>query len=83
MIFGGISGLLLFMRLNKFVVNHICSDFERLYPIQVIVLVFLTLAAINLISGFGFWAVYLCSVYISNEHLIHENTTIKTFDKLA
>jgi hypothetical protein len=54
MIFGGISGLLLFVRLNKFVVNHICSDFERLYPIQVIVLVFLTLAAINLISGFGF-----------------------------
>ncbi len=82
MTFGGISGLL-FGRLSKWLINSIKLDFEGLYPVLMIALMFLTFTTANLIGGNGFLAVYLCAVYLGNQDLIHKNTIMKMFDGLA
>ncbi|WP_250630078.1 potassium/proton antiporter [Rhodoflexus caldus] len=82
MTFGGISGLL-FGRLGKWIINSIKLDFEGLYPVLVIAIMFLTFSTTDLIGGNGFLAVYLCAVYLGNQDLIHKNTIMKMFDGLA
>lgn len=82
MIFGAIAGYA-FGRLSKYVVNSIKLDFEGLYPVLVIALMFLTFSATDFIGGNGFLAIYICSVYLGNQDLIHKKAILKMFDGLA
>jgi potassium/hydrogen antiporter len=82
MIVGGLAGYL-FGRISKFVINRIRPDFEGLYPVLVIALMFLTFSATDFIGGNGFLAVYLSAVYLGNQDLIHKKTIMKVFDGLA
>ena len=82
MIVGGISGFA-FGRLSKFVINKISLDFEGLYPVLVIALMFITFSATNFLGGNGFLAIYICAVYLGNQYLIHKNTILRMFDGLA
>lgn len=82
MIFGGIAGLV-FGRLSKLVINNIKLDFEGLYTVLVIALMFITFSATDFIGGNGFLAVYICAVYLGNQDLIHKKTILKMFDGLA
>ncbi len=82
MILGGITGFL-FGYLSKFLINKIKLDFEGLYPVLVISLMFFTFSATDSIGGNGFLAVYLCAVYLGNQDLIHKKAIIKMFDGLA
>lgn len=72
-----------FGRLSKLVINTIRLDFEGLYPVLVIALMYITFSATEFISGNGFLSVYLCALYLGNQELIHKNTIMKMFDGLA
>lgn len=82
MVIGGVSGFL-FGKLSKIVINRIKLDFEGLYPVLTIALMFVTFSATDKIGGNGFLAIYICSVYLGNQNLIHKKTIMRMFDGLA
>jgi len=82
MIFGGIAGFA-FGMLSKFIINKIKLDFEGLYAVLVIALMFITFSATDFAGGNGFLAIYICAVYLGNQDLIHKKTVLKMFDGLA
>ncbi|UII30712.1 potassium/proton antiporter [Fulvivirga ulvae] len=82
MVIGGIAGFL-FGRLSKTVINKIKLDFEGLYPVLTIALMFITFSATDALGGNGFLAIYISSVYLGNQNLIHKKTIMKMFDGLA
>jgi potassium/hydrogen antiporter len=82
MIIGGIAGFV-FGKLSKFIINKIELDFEGLYPVLVITLMFVTFSATDFIGGNGFLAIYICAVYLGKQDLIHKRTILKMFDGLA
>ena len=82
MAIGGLAGYI-FGRLSKYMINKIRLDFEGLYPVLVIALMFLTFSATDFIQGNGFLAVYIAAVYLGNHDLIHKKSIMKVFDGLA
>lgn len=82
MILGGIAGFG-FGKLSKFIINNIKLDFEGLYPVLVIALMFITFSATDFAGGNGFLAIYICAVYLGNQDLIHKKTIFKMYDGLA
>ncbi|AUC23830.1 K+/H+ antiporter [Polaribacter sejongensis] len=82
MIFGGIAGFG-FGKLSVFIINKIKLDFEGLYPVLVIALMFITFSATGALGGNGFLAIYICAVYLGNHDLIHKSTILKMFDGMA
>lgn len=82
MILGGLAGFL-FGKLSKIVINRIHLDFEGLYPVLVIALMFITFSATDFVGGNGFLAIYICAVYLGNQDIIHKKTILKMFDGLA
>jgi cell volume regulation protein A len=82
MILGGIAGFA-FGKLSKLIINKIKLDFEGLYPVLVITLMFITFSATDFVGGNGFLAIYICAVYLGNQQLIHKKTILKMYDGLA
>ena len=82
MVLGALAGWG-FGKLSKFVINRIRLDFEGLYPVLVIALMFITFSATDFVGGNGFLAIYICAVYLGNQDLIHKKTIIKMYDGLA
>lgn len=82
MILGGAAGFG-FGRLSKWIINNIRLDFEGLYPVLVIALMFITFSATDAVGGNGFLAIYICAVYLGNQDLIHKKTILKMYDGLA
>jgi cell volume regulation protein A len=82
MIIGGLAGFG-FGKLSKFIINRIKLDFEGLYPVLAIALMFITFSATDFVGGNGFLAIYICAVYLGNQELIHKKTILKMFDGLA
>ncbi len=82
MVFGGILGLA-FGKVSKFIINRINLDFEGLYPVLVIALMFITFSFTDFVGGNGFLAIYICAVYLGNQELIHKKSIMKIFDGLA
>lgn len=82
MLLGAFAGFL-FGRLSKAIINNIKLDFEGLYPVLVIALMFITFSATDFVGGNGFLAIYICAVYLGNQDLIHKKTILKMYDGLA
>jgi cell volume regulation protein A len=82
MILGAIAGFV-FGKLSKIIINKIKLGFEGLYPVLVIALMFITFSATDVVGGNGFLAIYICSVYLGNQDLIHKSTILKMFDGMA
>jgi cell volume regulation protein A len=82
MLIGGVGGLG-FGKLSKMIINKINLDFEGLYPVLVIALMFVTFSAIDFVGGNGFLAIYICAVYLGNQDIIHKRTILKMYDGLA
>ncbi len=82
MILGGAAGIV-FGIISKYVINRIQLDFEGLYPVLVIALMFLAFSTTDFVGGNGFLAVYICAVYLGNQDLIHKKTILKVYDGLA
>ncbi len=82
MVLGGVAGFL-FGKLSKRIINRIRLDYEGLYPVLVIALMFTTFSFTDFVGGNGFLAIYICAVYLGNQELIHKNTILKMYDGLA
>ncbi len=82
MIIGGAIGFLGGL-LSKMVINRIRLDFEGLYPVLVVALMFGIFSITDNIGGNGFLAIYIAAVYLGNQDLIHKKTILKVFDGLA
>jgi potassium/hydrogen antiporter len=70
-------------RLARELINRIELDFEGLYPVMVIAMMFFTFSFTDFVGGNGFLAVYLSAVYLGNQYLIHKKTIMQVFDGLA
>lgn len=70
-------------KLSKMIINRITLDFEGLYPVLAIALMFLSFSATDRLGGNGFLAVYLAGVYLGNQDLIHKRTIMRFFDGVA
>ncbi len=73
----------LFGKLSKMIINRISLDFEGLYPVLAIALMFIVFSATDTLGGNGFLAVYLSGVYLGNQDLIHKKTIMRFFDGVA
>lgn len=82
MILGGLSGIG-FGKLSKLIINKIKLDFEGLYSVLVIAIMFITFSATDFVGGNGFLAIYICAVYLGNQDFIHKKTIFKMYDGLA
>ncbi len=82
MIVGGIAGFA-FGKISKIIINRIKLDFQGLYPVLVIALMFITFSATDFVGGNGFLAIYISAVFLGNQDLIHKKTIMKMFDGLA
>lgn len=82
MVLGAIAGFG-FGKLSKFIINQIRLDFEGLYPVLVIALMFITFSATDFLGGNGFLAIYICAVYLGNQDIIHKKTILKVYDGIA
>ncbi|MGE0088937.1 MAG: potassium/proton antiporter [Bacteroidales bacterium] len=82
MILGALAGFL-FGKISKEVINKIKLDFEGLYPVLVIALMFITFSTTDFIGGNGFLAIYICAVYVGNQDIIHKRAIIKAYDGFA
>lgn len=82
MIFGALLGLF-FGYISKIIINKIKLDFEGLYPVLAIALMFITFAFTDFVGGNGFLAIYIAAVYLGNQELIHKKTILKMYDGLA
>ncbi len=82
MAIGGLAGFA-FGKISKYVINQIRLDFEGLYIVLVIALMFITFSATDFVGGNGFLAIYICAVYLGNQDFIHKKTILKMYDGLA
>jgi len=82
LILGGLLGFG-FGKLGKIVINKIKLDYEGLYIVLVIAIMFFSFSATDFIGGNGFLAVYLCALYLGNNDLIHKKKILKSFDSFA
>ena len=82
MILGAAAGFG-FGKLSMYIINKIKLDFEGLYPVLVIALMFITFSATDALGGNGFLAIYIAAVYLGNQDIIHKNTIFKMYDGLA
>ena len=82
MILGAVLGLV-FGKLGKIIINRIKLDFEGLYPVLAITLMFFTFAATDFVGGNGFLAIYIAAIFLGNQVLVHKSEIVKMFDGLA
>ena len=66
----------IFGKLSRIVINKIKLDFEGLYPVLAIALMFIVFSATDVLGGNGFLAVYLSGVYLGNHNIIHKKVTV-------
>jgi cell volume regulation protein A len=81
-IIGGILGYLI-GRISKMVINNIRLDYEGLYIVLVIAIMFFSFSATDFVGGNGFLAVYICAIYLGKVELIHKKKLLKSFDSFA
>lgn len=79
----GLVCSLVFGLFSKWVINQIRLDFEGLYSVLVIALMFTTFSATDFLGGNGFLAVYLCAMYLGNQEIIHKRTILSFYDGMA
>jgi cell volume regulation protein A len=82
LVLGALIGLI-FGKISTWFINHIRLDYEGLYIVLVIAIMFFTFSFTDFVGGNGFLAVYLSSVFLGNQDLIHKKKILKSFDSFA
>jgi potassium/hydrogen antiporter len=82
LVLGTVMGLGLGI-LGKIVINKIKLDYEGLYTVLAVAIMFFVFASTDYMGGNGFLAVYLAAVYLGNQELIHKKKILKSFDGFA
>ncbi|MFO7977043.1 MAG: potassium/proton antiporter [Bacteroidales bacterium] len=81
-IIGGVLGML-FGRLGLWVTNKISLEYEGLYPVLMIAIMFFSFSFTDFLNGNGFLAVYITAVYLGNHTFMHKKGILKAFDGFA
>jgi cell volume regulation protein A len=79
----GAAGGWLFGQLIVQVVNRVRLKQEGLYVVLTLALTLLTYAAVTLIGGNGFLAVYLAGIIIGNHNIVHKRSILRFHDGVA
>ncbi len=79
----GAAGGLFFGRLIVFAVNRIRLQQEGLYVILTLALTLLSYAAVAMLGGNGFLAVYLAGIVVGNHNLVHKGSILRFHDGVA
>ncbi|WP_251620519.1 potassium/proton antiporter [Odoribacter lunatus] len=79
---GAVCGYLL-GRLAVLILNRINIQYESLYPVLLLALVFFIFSFTNLLHGNGYLAVYIGGVVVGNHTFIHKKSIITFFDGFA
>ncbi len=74
---------LAFGYLGALVINKINLDYEGLYPVLLVAIMFFAFSATSFVGGNGFLAVYLSALYLGNQELIHKKQITRWFDGMA
>ncbi|MCE1247840.1 MAG: potassium/proton antiporter [Firmicutes bacterium] len=82
MTLGAIGGYL-FGRLSVIAVNKIKLEYEGLYPVLTLSLVFLTYGLTSYIGGNGFLAVYISGIIVGNSKMIYKKVLIRFHDGMS
>jgi cell volume regulation protein A len=82
LILGALLGFI-FGKLGEILINKISLDYEGLYIVLAIAVMFFSFSATDFVGGNGFLAVYLSAVYLGNQDLIHKKKMFKSFDSFA
>ncbi|HRZ77496.1 MAG TPA: potassium/proton antiporter, partial [Bacteroidales bacterium] len=82
LILGALLGFLI-GKASAAVINRIHLDFEGLYIVLMIAVMFFAFSFTDFIGGNGFLAVYLAAIYLGNSDLIHKKKFLKSFDSFA
>jgi potassium/hydrogen antiporter len=70
-------------RVMVFITNKVNLDYEGLYPVLILAMVFFAYAITDFFGGNGFLAVYLAGIIMGNQSFIHKKTTLRFFDGIA
>lgn len=81
-VIGGALGFA-FGKMGKLLINHIQLDYEGLYIVLIIAIMFFSFSATDFVGGNGFLAVYLCAIYLGNQDILHKKKFLKSFDSFA
>lgn len=82
LLLGGFLGFL-FGKMGVYMINKIRLDYEGLYIVLVIAIMFISYSATDFIGGNGFLAVYISAIILGNHELIHKKKILKSFDSFA
>ena len=82
LILGALLGFI-FGKMGEILINKISLDYEGLYIVLAIAVMFFSFSATDFVGGNGFLAVYLSAVYLGNQDLIHKKKMFKSFDSFA
>ncbi len=79
---GAVCGYLL-GRLAVLILNKINIQYESLYPVLLLALVFFIFSFTNLLHGNGYLAVYIGGVIVGNRAFVHKRSVTSFFDGFA
>ncbi|MDP4275459.1 MAG: potassium/proton antiporter, partial [Bacteroidota bacterium] len=82
LLLGGLMGFVA-GKVGTFVINKIKLDYDELYIVLVIAIMFFSFSATDFIGGNGFLAIYICAIYLGNQELIHKKKILKSFNSSA
>ncbi len=70
-------------RLSVHILNKINIQYESLYPVLLLALVFFIFSFTNLLQGNGYLAVYIAGVIVGNKAFVHKKSVTSFFDGFA
>lgn len=82
MIIGALFGYLL-GKFMTWVINKVNLDYDGLYPVLMLALVFFTYSITAFFNGNGFLAVYLAAIILGNQNFVHKKSIIRFYDGQA
>lgn len=82
MIIGIIAGYLLGKAMT-WILNKINLDYDGLYPVLTLALVFFTYGITTFFNGNGFLAVYLSAIILGNQNFVHKKSIMRFYDGQA
>lgn len=82
LVIGGMLGFA-FAKISTAVINKIRLDYEGLYTVLVIAILFFSFSLTDFVGGNGFLSVYMVGIYLGNQELIHKKKILKSFDSFA
>ncbi len=82
MFLGAVIGFFL-GRVMVFVTNKINLEYEGLYPVLILAMMFFTFSITDFFHGNGFLAVYISGIILGNKSFIHKKSVLRFFDGIA